>query len=82
MSNIDRFSEELSTIFSSLQRYNNVIITGDFNIDLLNYREKQHVSQYVDNIIANIYIPKITFPTRLTQQRGTLIDNFFNENVS
>jgi hypothetical protein len=77
VSDIDNFSRELTRIFDCLQRYSNVLITGDFNINLLNYKEKQHVSHYVDSIIANSYIPKITYPTRLTQQHGTLIDNFF-----
>ena len=62
-------------IFQTLQRFKNVIITSDFNIDLLKCKDNSHINQYLDNVIANSYVPKITFPTRLTHNHGTLIDN-------
>ena len=35
VSDIDNFVEEITMIFQTLQRFKNVIITGDFNIDLM-----------------------------------------------
>lgn len=77
VANIDEFTEDLSRIFYNLRKFKDILITGDFNLDLLKYKDNVHISQYLDNFIANNYIPKITFPTRLTHQHGTLIDNCF-----
>ena len=74
---IDRFTEELSQFFHNLRNFKEVIITGDFNIDLLKCKENVHISSYLDNLVVNSYLPRITFPTRLTHQHGTLIDNCF-----
>ena len=76
---IQTFIEEITFVFQKLQMFKNVIIVGDFNIDLLKCKDNPHVNQYLDNVIANSYVPKITFPTRLTHDHGTLIDNIFNE---
>lgn len=84
VSDIDNFTEDMSSVFQSLQRFKNVIITGDFNVDLLKHKDNIHINKYLDNIVASSYVPKITFPTRLTHNHGTLIDNFFmklNETV-
>jgi hypothetical protein len=83
---LENFNDELSEIFSDLQRSrNDVIITGDFNIDLLKLNEKSHVHDYFELLISNGFIPKITFPTRFSGTHGTLIDNIFvklTENLS
>ena len=55
---------------------NNAVIGGDFNIDPLKIKEKTVISEYLDSIIRNGFIPKITLPTRLCDTRGSLIDNF------
>ena len=84
VADVDNFVDEIGTVFHNLQRYRNVVITGDFNIDLLKCKENLHINQYLDTIIANGYVPKITFPTRLTHEQGSLIDNIFmkiNDNI-
>ena len=53
------------------------MIVGNFNINLLRCKDNNSVNDFLDNILSNGYIPKITVPTRLTQRNGTLIDNFF-----
>ena len=58
---------------------------GDFNIDLLKTNERPIFSEYLDNIIAHNFFPKITLPTRFSFRRGTLIDNAlckFTSNLS
>jgi hypothetical protein len=52
-----------------------VILAGDFNIDLLKINEKNIISEYFDMLTSNSFYPKITVPTRLTNNHGTLIDN-------
>lgn len=72
-----KFQDNLNHLLSIFQKNNHeVIIAGDYNIDLLKFRETNKVNEYFNTIIANGFIPKITFPTRLTASNGTLIDNF------
>ena len=54
-----------------------VIITGDFNINLLKINEKEIFCEFLKSLISHGYFPKITFPTRFSRTTGTLIDNFF-----
>jgi hypothetical protein len=77
--NITTFIQEFNHLMNSLRNYKNVIITGDFNLDLLKFRVNGNISQFLDCIISNSYFPKITYPTRLTHRQGTLIDNFFTK---
>ena len=74
---IGEFKNEFYNIIENLQNYKHVILTGDFNIDLLKFKENAHISDFLDTMISYSYFPKITMPTRLTHKKGTLIDNFF-----
>ena len=72
------FIDDLNTVLHNLKTTKcESIITGDFNIDLLKVHEKPIIQEYIDMILANSYIPKITFPTRITNHSATLIDNIF-----
>ena len=53
-----------------------LIIAGDYNIDLLKVNESPMVNDYFELIMSNGLVPKITLPTRISRTRGTLIDNF------
>ena len=72
-----QFIEEFSKFTDSIGEKNEVIITGDFNINLLKIYERELFSEFLDTLVTHSFIPKITFPTRLTQTAGTLIDNMF-----
>jgi hypothetical protein len=74
---INSFSEGMSRMFSLLNNFKHVVITGDFNVDLLKFKTNHSINEYLENLISNGYIPKISYPTRLTETTGTLIDNFF-----
>ena len=76
---LNNFQDELNVIMENIQCHSHVVITGDFNIDLLRYKDHLHTSDFLDNLLSNGYIPKITMPTRLTHRKGTLIDKFFIE---
>jgi len=75
--NITAFTHDLEIVFNKLQHAENVIVTGDINIDLLKFRENNNINKFLEFMISSSYIPKITFPTRLNQHNGTLIDNMF-----
>ncbi len=53
-----------------------VIVTGDFNIDLLKVNDEHINSEYFDMLASYSFYPKMTVPTRLTNNHGKLIDNF------
>ena len=76
--NITKFIDEFSSVISSLENSNNnLIIAGDFNINLLKINENRIYSDFFDTLISHSLYPQITFPTRFTKTNGTLIDNFF-----
>ncbi len=52
-------------------------MTGDFNIDLLKINDKHVIGEYFDMLTSHSFYPKITLPTRLTNNNGTLINNNF-----
>ncbi len=46
-------------------------------MDILKINDKIAISEYFDMLAINSCYPKITVPIRLSNNRGTLIDNFF-----
>ena len=56
-------------------------ICGDYNIDLLKIKTNKHFNDFFDNLISVGFFPKITLPTRFTEQSSTLIDNVFSNNI-
>ena len=71
-----QFTNELSVLLTKWESNNtDVLIAGDYNINLLDINNKQVISNYFDTIISHSFYPKITLPTRLTNSNGTLIDN-------
>ena len=76
--NYRQFINEFTILLSSFDKVNSeIIITGDFNINLLKIKERPIFSEFFDILTSNSYLPKITLPTRFTDATGTLIDNFF-----
>ncbi|XP_065680582.1 uncharacterized protein LOC136094529 [Hydra vulgaris] len=55
----------------------NIVLTGNFNIDLLNYRESQVISNYFKSLCSHSLFPTIILSTRVTAKTKTLIDNIF-----
>ena len=70
--NYNTFVSELDQILHNLQQNNkDVAITGDFNIDLLKIKERNIFNDYFESMLANGFIPKITYPTRITYHSKT-----------
>ena len=59
----------------------NVILLGDFNIDLLHYESHIQTREFLDKIYFGLLSPHITIPTRITPRSRTLIDNIFTNTV-
>ena len=78
VANYENFINEMNEITLELQRKRcEVLITGDFNMDLLKMNENSHIHEYFDTLLGNGFAPKITFPTRFWRGGSTLIDNIF-----
>ena len=55
-----------------------IIIMGDFNIDILKYDTNSDSAMFLDNMYENLLLPYIISPTRVTPRSQTLIDNIFS----
>ena len=76
--NIAKFIEELTPILNQVENINSdIIIGGDFNINLLKLNERLKFSEYFDLFISHSFFPKITLPTRIGSNSCTLIDNIY-----
>ena len=79
-SNINTFVTELNPIIGIISDdKRDLIIAGDFNINLLhiNTCNKEHFGNFLDLMLGYSLFPKITFPTRLSNNSCSLIDNIF-----
>ena len=56
---------------------NKLIIGMDHNFDLLKSSEHKRTQYFLNTLLDKELFPTITRPTRVTQQRATLIDNIF-----
>ena len=78
LENYKTFIKNMDEILIDLQQRNSeVVISGDFNIDLLRINSKTIVHEYFETFISNGFLPKISLPTRLTETSATLIDNIY-----
>ena len=53
-----------------------------YNLNLLNYENHQHTSDFVDRHHSNSYISLMNEPTIVKKQSATLIDNIFTNSLS
>ena len=73
------FSEALHKTFKKIKKENKTImISGDFNLDLLLSENNKMVSTFLNNMLMNNLQPCITEPTRIVNNcRPSLVDNIF-----
>ena len=77
---IDEYLKPLSEKLISENK--EVILFGDFNIDLLKCDSNKNVSDFLDIIYSTNLLANITSPTRLTSRSQTLIDNIFSSVIN
>ena len=56
----------------------NIILMGDFNIDILKYDTNKDSEEFLDKMYTNFLWPYITSLLCVTPRSQTLIDNFFS----
>ena len=59
----------------------NMVLFGDFNVDLLHYEFNNPTREFLDLIFSASLTPQITIPTCLIVRSKTLIDNIFTNSV-
>ena len=72
---VRQFCSELQPLISNISKHDsNAIITGDFNIDLLQINERSEFQKYFDLFTTNRLFPSIIL---LMQSSGSLIDQIY-----
>lgn len=56
------------------------VISGNFNLSLINYTQNRRVNQFFQNVLSNNFIPNITPLKSVTEKSAKLIDNIFTNN--
>ena len=75
---ITAFNEFLLDACSTIRQENRkLILTGDFNINLLLSNASTEIGNFLDSLMSYNLIPKITVPTRITSNSATLIDHIY-----
>ena len=78
---IDEFNDEflLPLLEQASKENKQLILLGDFNINLLKSETENSVSNFLDILGSFSMLPQIIFPTRITNTSKTLIDNIFTD---
>ena len=78
--NTDAFLQSLQNWLNLYDKNSNeIIITGDMNLDLLKYQSHTPTSTYLDMLMSHYLTPIITRPTRIKHASATLIDHIFSK---
>ena len=75
--NIEMFNNKLEECISSLSGYDECIIAGDFNINIMKYEEETVPRDFLNLMSTLSLIPLVTRPTRISGNSSTIIDNIF-----
>ena len=75
---IENFLTEITPVISDIAKNScNIVVSGDFNIDLLQINDRVKYQKYFDVFVTNSLFPLITLPTRESKHSSTLIDQIF-----
>ena len=79
--NINYFLTYFKRLMQTVNKTKNeLLISGDFNLDLLKFESHTPTSRYLDIMTDNGTLPRIVRPTRIKHQSATLIDHIFTRN--
>ena len=81
----NEFNEQYLSILNEKllpEKNKEIILIGDFNINLLRYNENDNFTEILDQIYSCSLIPGIRSPTRATSRSKALIDNIFSTDTA
>jgi len=61
------------------KEHKHCVIMGDMNIDLLKFDTHLKISDYLDNLFQNGFLPTITKPTRISSTSAIRIDHIYTK---
>ena len=61
----------------SIHKAKLVLIAGDYNLDLLKADTHAPTGEFLNCLLTHSFLPTIHYPTRITKNSATLIDNIF-----
>ena len=73
----DNLTSHFQNVLSKLSSNKLAFIMGDFNISLLGYASHTPTSDFVNNFFSHSLLPCIHHPTRVSEQRASVIDNIY-----
>ena len=76
-SNIDNLTSHFQNLLSKLPSNKLLFVMGDFNVNLLDYASHIPTGDFVNNLFSHSLLPCIHHPTRVSEQRGSIIDNIY-----
>ena len=75
---IENFLTEITPVISNIANNScNIVVSGDFNIDLLQINDRVKYQKYFDVFVTNSLFHLIALPTRESKHSSTLIDQIF-----
>lgn len=77
---LDIFNREYTEVLNKVSAKRKIILSGDFNINLLNSEYHNETETFLESSLAHYLYPTITKPTRVCATTSTLIDNIFVNN--
>lgn len=80
---IEKYIETLEPTLIKIKKEQKALhLTGDVNLNLLNFTTNTAIAQYLDTLFSYGLIPLINSPTRFHRGKGTLIDHIFSTNLN
>jgi exonuclease III/predicted metal-binding protein len=77
-SNHDIFIKEIEPYLEKIKADNTeTVLMGDLNYDLLETHNNKSCQEYLDSMISNGLLPKITLPTKINRNSCKLYDHIF-----
>ena len=77
-SNVNKFVQNFSSLLAKIGKENKLShLLGDFNLNLMNYHSHSVIGEFPDVTYANLFVPLLLRPTRITSHSASLVDNIF-----
>ena len=81
-SNLETFLNNFYSVIGKISQEGKLcLISGEFNINLLNYDKHPLTEDFINTLGSFFLEPHILKPTRITSHSSTLIDNIFFNSI-
>ena len=81
-SNLETFLNNFYLVISKINKERKLcLISGDFNINLLNFDKHPSTKDFINTLGSFFLEPHILKPTKITNHSSTLIDNMFFNSI-